>query len=85
MTNKTFRTWDSITLQETVKHAIQIKAKINQICIEHDATPQQLPHSLVPTDHLYDLAVCFEAMYDKLIEYDLVKTGNLKFNRNNIH
>ena len=82
---KEFRIWDSISLQDAVKHAIQIKSKITQICVEHNATPQQLPHSLVPTDHLYDLAVCCEAMYEKLIEYELVKTGNLKSNRNNIH
>lgn len=82
---KDFRVWDSIQLQDAVKQALQIKGKIQQICIEHNATPQQLPHSLVPTDHLYDLAVCFEAAYNKLIEYELVKTGNLKSNRNNIH
>lgn len=82
---KPFRIWDSITLQDVAKHAVQIKSKINQICLEHNATPQQLPHSLVPSDHLYDLAVAFEAVYEKLIEYELVKTGNLKSNRNNIH
>lgn len=82
---KPFRIWDSIALQEVAKNAIQIKSKITQICIEHNATPQQLPHSLVPTDHLYDLAVAYEALYQKVLDYDLAKTGNLKTNRNNIH
>lgn len=82
---KPFRVWDSITLQDTLKTAIQIKQKIDQICLDNKVTPQQLPNSLVPTAQLYDLAVTFVAQYEKLLDYDLVKTGNLKSNRNNIH
>ena len=80
-----FRVWDSTTLQDNIKNAVQIRDKINTICTDNKVTPLQLPNSLVPSAHLYDLSVAFIAMYEKLLDYDLVKTGNLKSNRNNIH
>ena len=44
-----------------------------------------VPQSLVPTPLLYDLTVCYEAMYNKLLDYDLIKTGNFKTDKNNLH
>ena len=42
-------------------------------------TPEQelknLPMSLVPTDVLYDLMMCYHAMYNKLLEESLVQNG----------
>jgi hypothetical protein len=85
MTEKAFRLIDSITLQEAVKTASQVLHTINQVCEENKTIPELLPDSLVPTQHLYLLAASMVASYDKLIEYELVKTGNLKTDRNNIH
>ena len=82
---KPFRVWDSATLQDTVKCAIQIKQKVDEICLENKVVATQLPNSLIPTAQLYDLAVTFIAIYERLLDHDLVKTGNLKSNRNNIH
>lgn len=84
MTDK-FNIWDSITLQDTVKHAIQIRGKIAQICTQHNVVPSQLPPSMVPTDYLFDIVIAFEALYNKLLEHNLAKTGNLNSDRNNIH
>ena len=80
-----FRVWDSITLQDTVKLAIQIKQKIEDVVDKSRVPPDQLPESLIPTQVLYDLASCYEAAYSELLDQDLVKTGNLKSDKNNIH
>jgi hypothetical protein len=85
MTTKPFRRIDSITLQETFKVASQMVQTINQVCEENKTIPQQLPDSLVPTQYLYLLAAGFMASYDKLLEYELAKTGNLLTDRNNLH
>jgi len=85
ISDKPFRIWDSITLQEASKTAIQITSIINQTCAENKTVPALLPPSLVPTEKLYLLAASFEAAYEKLIEYELAKTGNLRSNENNLH
>lgn len=83
--SKGFRIHDSIILQDTVKYAIQIKEKIEQVVTQSRVPPDKLPESLVPTKVLYDLASCFEAAYHELLDLQLIKTGNLKSDKNNIH
>lgn len=85
MTDKPFRIWDAITLQEAAKIAIQLTAIINQTCEENKTIPSLLPPSLMPTEKLYILAASFDAAYNKLIEYELTKTGNLRSDKDNIH
>lgn len=80
--SKQFRTWDSAALAEAAKLGLQLKQKIEEICVENGASPSDLPDSLLPTEKLYLLALAYNAAYDKLIEYDLVKTGNLKQTKN---
>lgn len=80
-----FRVHDSILLQDSIKVALQIKEKIEELSHANKATPDQLPDSLIPTNILYDLAACYEAMYTMLLDLELVKTGNLKSDINNIH
>lgn len=82
--SRQFRTWDSAALAEAAKIGLQLKQKIEEICIETGTNPTDLPDSLIPTDKLYLLATAYTAAYDKLIEYDLVKTGNIK-QTNNTH
>jgi len=48
-------------------------------------TTKDLPDSLIPTHQLYMLALSYEATYNKVLELELVKTGNLKSNHNNVH
>jgi len=44
--------------------------------------PEELPNSIIDTDKLYLLSLAYTAAYDKLVEYDLVKTGNIKSTKN---
>lgn len=76
--SKQFRTWDSVALADAAGLGLQIKEKIETICVTNETIPENLPDSLIPTDKLYILAVAYLAAYDKLIEYELVKTGNIK-------
>lgn len=81
-----FRIWDSAELATNLKTAIQIRAKIQEIALETKVPIPQVPQSLVPTSVLYDLTVCYEALYNKLLELDLLETGNFKQpNKNNLH
>ena len=80
-----FNIWDSIALQDSVKLALQLRAKIEDICLANQCTTKDLPDSLIPTHQLYMLALSYEATYNKVLELELVKTGNLKSNHNNIH
>lgn len=80
-----FKMWDSVTLQESEKHALQFKSMIESLSVENRTEVQDLPDSLVPTDVLYYMAACYDAMYNMLLERDLVETGNLRGKSNNIH
>jgi hypothetical protein len=82
MSNQKFRTWDSAALAEAAKLSIQLTQKIEEICIDTGVTPSELPDSLIPTDKLYLMSMAYTAAYDKLIEYDLVKSGNIKQTKN---
>lgn len=80
-----FKVWDSLTLQENVKVALQIKATIEEICTTNNISPYELPTSEIPSAQLYDLVSAFCSMYDKLLDQSLLKTGNLRQNKANIH
>lgn len=74
--SKKFRIWDSIQLHETVKNCTQLRFKLEQICIENEKELAELPDSLIPSELLYMIVVSNEAMYNKLLEQDLIKTLN---------
>lgn len=82
MSKQQFRTWDSAALAEAAKLGLQLKHKIEEISIANGTNPSELPDSLIPTDKLHLLATAYCAAYDKLIEYDLLKSGNLKQTKN---
>ena len=76
MTNKRkFKHWDNKTLFNTLQKAIQVKYKIEQICYEKQINPLDLPMSMLPTATLYDITACYEAMYNKLLEEELIISG----------
>lgn len=77
-----FKTWDSEILSDAVKISIQIRSKIEELCVKTHSMPDGLPNSLIPTDNLYSLVCAYEAAYNSLLENDLVKSGNLKTNKN---
>ena len=70
-----FRPLDSVTLLNTMQKAIQISAKIEAKCMEEDKPPYLLDRSSIPTDILYDITSCFEAMYERLQESELLEAG----------
>jgi hypothetical protein len=82
--SKPFRIWDSIQLHETVKNCMQLRFKLEQICIEQQQQLAELPDSLIPSELLYMIVASNEAMYNKLLEQDLIKTLN-PTNNINIH
>lgn len=78
MTNK-LRTWDSKILSDTYVVLQQIQAGIEEITTKVGAQSlADLPNSMIPTENLYTITLCYEAMFDKLLEYDLLVTGNKK-------
>jgi len=77
-----FRIWDSIQIHETVKYGIELRTKLEQLCVENSKTLDELPDSLVPSGLLYMLVASNEAMYHKLLERDLIETLNPKQNPN---
>jgi len=76
-----FKTWDSEILLDAVKISLQIRTKIEELCIKTQLTPDDLPNSLIPTDSLYKLVCAYEASYNALVENDLLKSGNIKTNK----
>ena len=69
-----FRMWDNKTLFQTYDIVSQIRFKIEERCSE-EVGPEGLPMSIVPTDMLYDIAACYEAMYMKLLDEELLVAG----------
>lgn len=79
-----FKVWDSEILLEAVKVSLQIRTKIEEMCVKAHSMPEDLPNSLIPTNNLYTIVCAYEAAYNALVENDLVKSGNPK-TQNNIH
>ena len=77
-----FRIWDSLHIHETVNHGIQLRTKLEQLCVENNKSLDELPDSLVHSSILYMLVASNEAMYHKLLERDLIETFNPKQNPN---
>ena len=78
MKSRKFRMWDSICIGTSYEDIMQIMASIEQLADEHKADPSQLPASIVPTDLLYNMAVGYEDMYNRLLELDLIDAGYTK-------
>lgn len=70
-----FRFWDNHFLFQTLQQALQVKDKVEEKCEEQQINPQDLPMSLVPTQVLYNIACCYEAMYEKLMKEELLVAG----------
>ena len=82
MSKQQFRIWESVQLQETVRNCIELRFKLEQICIEQEKQLTELPDSLIPSELLYMIVASNEAMYNKLLQQDLLKTLNTTTNIN---
>lgn len=69
-----FRVWDNNLLFEVYQQTSQITSTIESKC-NPETSPDMLPPSMVPTDILYNIASCFDAMYIKLLEEQLLTAG----------
>lgn len=70
-----FKFWDNRLLFQTYQQVIQLKDKVEQKCIEQEQSPEELPMSIVPTHIMYNIAACYEAMYEKLLSEELLVAG----------
>jgi hypothetical protein len=75
MNKRKFKHWDNKLLFHTLQKVLQIKNKIEAQCYEKQINPYDLPMSMLPSAVLYDMAACYEAMYDKLLEEELIICG----------
>ena len=73
-----FKHWDNKLLFSTLQKVLQVKNKIETQCYEKEINPYDLPVSMIPSHILYDMVACYEAMYDKLLEEELVLCGYTK-------
>lgn len=70
-----FRPADNVTLLNAMQRVVQIKETIEATCTAENKTPQDLDKSIVPTDLLFNIVSCFEAMFYKLEQYELLDAG----------
>lgn len=72
-----FRFWDNRRLFQNLERVVQIAEVIEKRAADTDSP---LPESVIPTEILYDIAVCYEAMYNKLLDEELTVAGYHKSN-----
>lgn len=72
--HRKFRLWDNKLLFQTYQQVIQIKETIEDRC-GNELLPGDLPTSAMSTDVLYNIVACYEALYDKLLEEELLQAG----------
>ena len=72
-----FRVWDNKALYQALEQATQIEEKVlEQLAGDsQDIYVSDLPHSVIPTEVLYNLAISYTEAYNKLLEYNLVTCG----------
>lgn len=73
------KVWNSKTLADNYVILEQMQAAIEQIAKQVSANSlADLPNSMIPTETLFEICICYELMYTKLLEHDLLTTGNIK-------
>jgi hypothetical protein len=78
MTQK-LRVWDNALLSHTYEISMQMEVQIRHMMLQLSSEDlSELPHSMVPTKTLYELAVSNDLMYNMLLDNDLIKSGNKK-------
>lgn len=77
--SKKLRIWDSKALSDVFVNLQQIQNGIEEITAKVGAQSlADLPNSMIPTENLYEITLCYELLYNKLLEHDLLNTGNKK-------
>jgi hypothetical protein len=82
------RIWDIKAITTILASITQMQEKIETVLesmTDKETTLDQLPPSLVPTELLYDIAICYSAMYELLEKEQLIKSGNLAKSTKTLH
>jgi hypothetical protein len=79
------RIWEDTLLSTAVKHCLQLKENIEELAQETLTQPHDMPHSLVPTDILYNIANSYSILYEILLQEDLKQTGNIHVPKSTIN
>lgn len=82
---KKFKNDDRSVIYATLEDVLQIKKSIEDQCLERKIPVYELEMSIVPTDILYNMSVCYEAMYDKLLDKRLIDAGYPRTNIKQFH
>jgi hypothetical protein len=64
---------------DNLQKLMQIRYKILELFknTEDAQKLSDLPPSMIPSDLLYDISVCYEGMYDTLFKAQLIKAGHI--------
>jgi hypothetical protein len=84
-TIKKFNQWDQTVIFNSLEKITQIRYAIEESCNKNNVNPKDMPLSVLPTDILYDICSCYEAMHYKLLKYDLLNAGHPKPNLTTKH
>jgi hypothetical protein len=76
---KKLNVWESTALSDSYALLAQFKSQIEYIS-QQSGVPSlyALPPSMVPTAALYQIAMCYQLLYDKVQESDLLNIGAVK-------
>lgn len=73
------RAYDSKVLADTFALAAQIESNIDGMLAEgKNAKAEDLPTSILPTQLLYNIVICYGIMYNLMTESHLIKDGHTK-------
>lgn len=79
------KTWESKALTQTLTTVTQIQKHMETCLVGAELdNAALLPPSLIPTHQLYEIALCYTALYELLQEEHLIKSGNIK-STSNLH
>lgn len=69
-----FRHWDNKLLFQGYEQVSQILAKIEEQ-VDDNYLPEDMPMSMIPSNIIYDISAGYMAMYEKLLEQELLEAG----------
>ena len=75
---KKIATYNSEVISKHYIELLQIKHHIDETVQNSKISYADLPASIIPTETLYMVAVCYDLMYNSLLNYQLIKSGNMK-------
>jgi hypothetical protein len=76
------RIWEDALVNAALRHSLQIQENIENLVNTSETQPNELPPSLVPSDLLYNLAGCYQLLYNIILKRDLIETGNTTVPKN---